>query len=153
MEDSAPLPVVDHRVEGGGGHGQQGGDEAVLAQQPGTPPFFFELRFLAVVVFFRPGRVEARAEETEHMEAPVCGDLDARARGGLEVDPRCNSGDLSRVRAEAVDGRNNRDSQYSAFWQYVSREVQGGIWPADTRCALWRHFNVGGMSLQNGWLI
>ena len=37
MEDSAPLPVVDHRVEGGGGHGQQGGDEAVLAQQPQTP--------------------------------------------------------------------------------------------------------------------
>ena len=28
MEDSAPLPVVDHRVEGGGGHGQQGGDES-----------------------------------------------------------------------------------------------------------------------------
>ena len=37
MEDSGPLPVVDHRVEGGGGHGQQGGDEAVLAQQPQTP--------------------------------------------------------------------------------------------------------------------
>ena len=37
MEDSAPLPVVYHRVEGGGGHGQQGGDEAVLAQQPQTP--------------------------------------------------------------------------------------------------------------------
>ena len=39
MEDSAPLPVVDHRVEGGGGNGQQGGDEAVLAQQPQTPRF------------------------------------------------------------------------------------------------------------------
>ena len=37
MEGSAPLPVVDHRVEGGGGHGQQGGDEAVLSQQPQTP--------------------------------------------------------------------------------------------------------------------
>ena len=37
MEDSAPLPVVVHRVEGGGGHGQQGGDEAVLSQQPQTP--------------------------------------------------------------------------------------------------------------------
>ena len=52
MEDSAPSPVVDHRVEGGGGLGQQGGDEAVLAQQPAAgPPFFFELRFYAVVVF------------------------------------------------------------------------------------------------------
>ena len=36
MEDSAPLPVVDHRVEGGGGHGQQGGGETVLTQQPQT---------------------------------------------------------------------------------------------------------------------
>ena len=37
MKHSAPSTVEDHRVEGGGGHGQQGGDEAVLAQQPQTP--------------------------------------------------------------------------------------------------------------------
>ena len=36
MQHSAPSTVEDHRVEGGGGHGQQGGDEAVLAQQPQT---------------------------------------------------------------------------------------------------------------------
>ena len=99
----------------------------------------------------RPSRSPRRRNGT-HGSASMW-DLDARARGGLEVDPRCNSGDLSRVRAEAVDGRNNRDSQYSVFWQYVSREAQGGTWPADTRCALWRHFNVWGMSLQNGWHI
>jgi hypothetical protein len=33
MEDSAPLPVVDHRVEGGGGHGQQGGAGMAISPQ------------------------------------------------------------------------------------------------------------------------
>ena len=37
MADSAPLPVVDQRVEGCGGHGQQDVNEAELAQQPRTP--------------------------------------------------------------------------------------------------------------------
>ena len=150
MEDSAPLPVVDHRVEGGGGHGQPSGDEAVLAQTRQAHAY------LRAQVPRRRRLLQARPSRSPRRRNGTYGsasmwDSDARSRGGLEVDPRCTSSDLSRVRAEAVDGRNNRDSQYSAFWQYVSREVQGGIWPADTSCALWRHINVGGMSLQNGW--
>ena len=43
-----------------------------------------------------------------------------------------------------VDGRNNSDSQYSDFLPNVILEVQFGIGPVDTRCALLPHFNAGG---------